>query len=94
VWSLGKGNLGTPKKRKIFMPTLDLLFIFMCLIILFHITYLTKFIIKKISEIAIVKLTVEYNSLFFPLSLRINLNPKIAIVTQTPSCIGKYELKT
>jgi len=60
----------------------------------FHIIcYLTKFIIKKINEIDIAKLIAEYNILLLPVSLRINLIPKIAIVIQTPNCIARYELK-
>jgi len=57
------------------------------------IDYLTKFIIKKIKEIDIAKLNAEHIILFIPVSLRRNLIPKIVIVMQIPSCIGKYELK-
>lgn len=63
------------------------------LIFLPNFNYLTKFTIKKIKETAITKLIAAYNILFFPVSLRRNLTPKIVIVRQTPSCIGKYELK-
>jgi hypothetical protein len=55
--------------------------------------YLTKFNIKKIKEEAIIKLNAAYIIRFFPFSLIRNLIPKIVIVIQTPSCIGRYELK-
>jgi hypothetical protein len=48
---------------------------------------------KKIKEIDIAKLNAQYTILFLPVSIRRNLSAKIAIVMQTPSCIGKYELK-
>lgn len=57
------------------------------------ILYFTKFIIKKIKEIDIVKLNAKYTNLFLPVSIIRNLSAKTAIVIQTPSCIGKYELK-